>query len=120
VSSSLIFPSGSKGIGRFVDRDMLMRYHWGLGIGHAYSHIQPALARNVLPQRPNFNAGERTSRADDLSSNWPTYYLDESEAEEAGSDSESEPECREESESTLGDYADIDGWDDFTFDEYEF
>ena len=23
---------------RFVDRDMLMRYHWGLGIGHMYSH----------------------------------------------------------------------------------
>jgi hypothetical protein len=23
---------------RFADRDMLMRYHWGLGIGHIYSH----------------------------------------------------------------------------------
>jgi hypothetical protein len=23
---------------RFVDPDMLMRYHWGLGIGHIYSH----------------------------------------------------------------------------------
>jgi hypothetical protein len=23
---------------RFADRDMLMRYHWGLGIGHVYSH----------------------------------------------------------------------------------
>ncbi len=23
---------------RFVDRDMTMRYHWGLGIGHTYSH----------------------------------------------------------------------------------
>lgn len=22
---------------RFADRDMLMRYHWGLGIGHIYS-----------------------------------------------------------------------------------
>lgn len=22
----------------FVDRDMLMRYHWGLGVGHTYSH----------------------------------------------------------------------------------
>lgn len=22
---------------RFVDRDMLIRYHWGLGIGHKYS-----------------------------------------------------------------------------------
>lgn len=24
---------------RFVDRDMLLRYHWGLGVGHTYSHI---------------------------------------------------------------------------------
>ena len=23
---------------RFVDRDMFMRYEWGLGIGHTYSH----------------------------------------------------------------------------------
>ena len=21
----------------FVDRDMLMRYHWGFGVGHAYA-----------------------------------------------------------------------------------
>ena len=25
---------------RFVDRDMLMRYHWGLGIGHSYTHTK--------------------------------------------------------------------------------
>jgi len=24
---------------RFVDRDMVMRYHWGLGIGHLYSRM---------------------------------------------------------------------------------
>ena len=24
---------------RFVDRDMLLWYHWGQGIGHAYSHL---------------------------------------------------------------------------------
>ena len=23
---------------RFVDRDMLMRYHWGFGVGHLYAH----------------------------------------------------------------------------------
>ena len=23
---------------RFVDQDMGLRYHWGLGIGHTYSH----------------------------------------------------------------------------------
>ncbi|KAJ3542068.1 hypothetical protein NMY22_g3642 [Coprinellus aureogranulatus] len=25
-------------INRFVDRDMMMRYHWGLAVGHIYSH----------------------------------------------------------------------------------
>ncbi|RXW14632.1 hypothetical protein EST38_g11221 [Candolleomyces aberdarensis] len=25
-------------VNRFVDRDMMMRYHWGLGVGHRYSH----------------------------------------------------------------------------------
>ena len=23
---------------RFVDRDMLMRYHWSMGVGHTYCH----------------------------------------------------------------------------------
>jgi hypothetical protein len=27
---------------RFVDRDMVMRYYWGMGVGHAYSHEQTA------------------------------------------------------------------------------
>ena len=25
-------------VSRFADRDMLMRYHWGLGVGHVYAH----------------------------------------------------------------------------------
>ncbi|KJA13341.1 hypothetical protein HYPSUDRAFT_209627 [Hypholoma sublateritium FD-334 SS-4] len=25
-------------VNRFADRDMTMRYHWGMGIGHIYSH----------------------------------------------------------------------------------
>jgi hypothetical protein len=35
-------------LNRFVDRDMVMRYHWGLGVGHVYSRIdgpsQPIVA----------------------------------------------------------------------------
>ncbi len=27
-------------ITRFADRDITMRYHWGMGIGHTYSHDQ--------------------------------------------------------------------------------
>lgn len=26
---------------RFVDRDMVMRFHFGLGVGHVYSHHRP-------------------------------------------------------------------------------
>ncbi|KIM57875.1 hypothetical protein SCLCIDRAFT_98436, partial [Scleroderma citrinum Foug A] len=25
-------------VNQFVDHNMLMRYHWGLGVGHAYAH----------------------------------------------------------------------------------
>jgi hypothetical protein len=25
-------------LSRFVDRDMMMRYYWGHGIGHTYAH----------------------------------------------------------------------------------
>jgi len=30
---------------RFVDRDMVMRYHWGLGVGHSYAHKQGPASR---------------------------------------------------------------------------
>ncbi|KAG2086765.1 uncharacterized protein F5147DRAFT_781540 [Suillus discolor] len=35
-------------VNRFVDRDMLMRFHYGLGVGHVYSH-EEALG---LPSKP--------------------------------------------------------------------
>ncbi|KAG1740715.1 hypothetical protein EDD22DRAFT_959142 [Suillus occidentalis] len=31
-------------VNRFVDRDMLMRFHFGLGVGHVYSHYRGAPA----------------------------------------------------------------------------
>jgi hypothetical protein len=34
---------------RFVDRDMLMRYHCGLGVGHSYTHTPPSNGSNQLP-----------------------------------------------------------------------
>ena len=38
------------GLFRFVDRDMLMRYHWGLGVGHTYSH-----STTGSPQKTSFS-----------------------------------------------------------------
>ena len=38
---------------RFVDRDMLMRYHWGLGVGHTYSHVRDHSEhtdKSIVPQ----------------------------------------------------------------------
>lgn len=32
---------------RFVDRDMLMRFHWGLAVGHVYAHGLPSLDPSV-------------------------------------------------------------------------
>lgn len=32
---------------RFVDRDMLMRFHWGLGVGHTYSHFRDGAANQA-------------------------------------------------------------------------
>ncbi|KAF8063262.1 hypothetical protein FPV67DRAFT_1563422 [Lyophyllum atratum] len=36
-------------VNRFVDRDMVMRYHWGLGVGHVYSRQ----ATQAPPTQPN-------------------------------------------------------------------
>ena len=43
---------------RFVDRDMVMRYYWGMGVGHAYSHEQTAIVPTALAatQIPNMTA----------------------------------------------------------------
>ena len=38
---------------RFVDRDMVLRYHWGLGVGHTYSHVRERSEHNdesITPQ----------------------------------------------------------------------
>ena len=31
----------------FIDRDMLMRYEWGMGIGHTYSWKNPVVQHHV-------------------------------------------------------------------------
>ncbi|KAF9230744.1 hypothetical protein BU15DRAFT_83245 [Melanogaster broomeanus] len=36
-------------VNRFVDRDMVMRYHWGLGVGHTYTHGNSELFNSLIP-----------------------------------------------------------------------
>jgi len=34
---------------RFSERDLVMRYHWGLGVGHIYAHDALPSAKVVFP-----------------------------------------------------------------------
>ncbi|KIJ09067.1 hypothetical protein PAXINDRAFT_17835 [Paxillus involutus ATCC 200175] len=35
-------------VNHFVNRDMLLRYHWSFGMGHVYSHIKPIIEKHGL------------------------------------------------------------------------
>jgi hypothetical protein len=60
---------------RFVDRDMLMRYHWGMGIGHVYSwhsvatSASPSTNLDPAPPQPNTSGEHETSSTEDQSLN---------------------------------------------------
>ena len=45
-----------------MDRDMVMRYHWGLGVGHVYSHSHGAGNRIIQNQTAG---GEHEQEADE-------------------------------------------------------
>src|SRR5882762_1063693 len=36
---------------RFSERDLLMRYHWGLGVGHLHAHQPAGIPR--IPEQPD-------------------------------------------------------------------
>lgn len=47
---------------RFVDRDMLLRHHWGLGVGHIYSHVASSSDENhTFTETGNRSVAEATS-----------------------------------------------------------
>ena len=50
---------------RFVDRDMMMRYHWGIGIGHVYSQPNSGSdADGAFELNNQLNMGEPTIQGD--------------------------------------------------------
>lgn len=110
----------------FADRDMVMRYYWGLGIGHAYSHATPMTLTNIdsgfhsAPQPPSSNDVEHVAKEfDDLEHDAELLSeIDFEPPSPVGSESETD------SDSVLvDDYADLDGWDDLdqgALDGYEF
>ena len=112
--SNLVIPFSS-----FVDRDMLMRYHWGLGVGHTYAH---GTTSTGLPFRSTSQRSQPLhSRRHDVEG---YNYLSGDEIDEGGDadnteteqDFEQDSECgeshsEEDSESILGDLADMYGCD---------
>jgi hypothetical protein len=110
----------------FVDRDMLMRYHWGLGIGHTYSHTAASTdcqfrSISPWPQPPHSSRhmedsgnhpGDETNESEDLADSTQTeldFELEfEPDSESSGSQSDSE--------SVLGDHVDMYGWDNLNLD----
>ncbi|KAF7969636.1 hypothetical protein HWV62_26769 [Athelia sp. TMB] len=40
-------------LNRFVDRDMVMRFHWGLGVGHVYTHHSTCKNASVYKKWPS-------------------------------------------------------------------
>lgn len=107
---------------------MIMRYHFGLGIGHMYSHTQP-VPTTPPPQQPCPSECTMESHINELEHPTDSLQSEPADFESVpsspnGSDLESDEECVEsESDSILGDYVDMDGWDGaevVTFNEYEF
>lgn len=114
-----------------------MRYHWGMGIGHPYSHADgtsTTLMRSdsteihAASSQPTQQSQSSTKHKAGAHTNDPDNKVDESDRDseylsdpeldlggvgsgplgtEAGPDSESE------AESVAEDYVDLDGWDDF-------
>lgn len=104
---------------------MAMRYHFGLGIGHTYSHEHMGSTTPL----PHPSEGNMEDEGDDLCgpSDSLQSELNDSESDRSSADgSDSEPDegsGKSDSESILGEYVDMDGWNDAdmdTFDEYEF
>lgn len=80
----------------FVDRDMLMRYEWGMGIGHTYSWKNPVMQHHASdsggadaeePDDPTAEAdlGSQPDGAEDVATfcldNRENEYLDDEESD---------------------------------------
>ena len=76
-------------VSSFVDRDMVMRYHWGLAIGHIYTHNRSQYSRKNPAASPanadtpldsdeprDTNAGHHDKAADTLHTTGHEFLLD--------------------------------------------
>ena len=92
---------------------MLMWYHWGLGIGHAYAHTAASTNSQLhssfpFPKPPNSSQHGTDNYKFDVDDEVNEGGIsDDSELLEFEPESESDNE----SHSVLGDYANMHGWD---------
>ena len=99
---------------RFVDRDMLICYHWGLGVGHTYLHnslIDSQFRTSQRSQPPHHvtqDYVDENNEGESLADGMETE-LDLIEPEFEPEDSDSENGTQSESESILGDHVDMYG-----------
>jgi hypothetical protein len=66
---------------RFVDPDMLMRYHWGLGIGHVYSHGHTRIHVNQTATPATTQTFQASAGIDDLEPVEVADFQDDSDIE---------------------------------------
>ena len=102
-----------------------MRYHWGFGIGHTYSHNSSTDSRFRTPQRSQTPHHVMQDYVDEnnegeSSANEMQTELDLIELEFEPEDSDSENGTQSESESILGDRVDMYGSDCDEMSGYEF
>jgi hypothetical protein len=48
-------------VGRFSDRDLLMRYHWGLGVGHLHAHHSTSTSACISDNRDADNQADESA-----------------------------------------------------------
>ena len=104
--TSFLLEMNAESFYSFVDRDMLMRYEWGSGIGHTYSWKNPVVQHHTSDSDGGFADAEEpdgpTADADsgfqpDGIEDVATFCLDDRESEYLG-DEESDGDLPVESE----------------------
>jgi len=92
--------------GRFADRDMIMRYHWGIGIGHMYAHghisaaqTPPEPITNSAQVAPNQDNGENWNEMGGYGGYEGSHDGSDSDEAELGMDDREDPNLDASSES---------------------
>jgi len=114
---------------RFVDHNMIMRYHWGLAIGHTYMHGYLQVSTSGSSERVSHREDEDMDDADGHTTiaeneEEATFVTDLENDEDAGSvtisenEERTDDECSDDSYEGMSDFSDKDESDDDDDDEH--